>query len=156
MANSIYDPRIEPLWHVSVVDDESRARLGRMPCYENMTSTLGNRVISIRADGVRMRRATDGEEYIVRGVDIFLSVARQFGFNMTPAEIADCLINVIAGIISVNVLFRFEREWRDLGRRLNQHPTAVQPPEFKMIKYTEYDRVMKAYATRKRVIEQGR
>jgi hypothetical protein len=98
MANSIYDPRIEPLWHVSVVDDESRARLGRMPCYENMTSTLGNRVISIRADGVRMRRTTDGEEYIVRSVDIFLSVARQFGFNMTPAEIADGLINVIAGI----------------------------------------------------------
>ena len=81
MANSIYDPRIEPLWHVSVVDDESRARLGRMPCYENMTSTLGNHVISIRADGVRMRRARDGEEYIVRGVDIFLSVARQFGFT---------------------------------------------------------------------------
>ena len=156
MANSVYDPRTERLWHVSVIDEETRARLGRMPCYVNMTSTLGNRVVTVRKDGIRMCRATDGHEYTVRGADVYLSVARQFGFNMTPAEIADGLINAIADIPHLNALFRFEREWRDLWRRLNQHPTAVQPPEFKTIKYTEYDRVMKAYAERKRAIELGR
>lgn len=156
MANSVYDPRNERLWYVSVIEEETRARLGRMPCYVNMTSTLGNRVVAVRKDGIRMCRATDGREYTVREADVYLSVARQFGFNMTPAEIADGLINAIADIPHLNALFRYEREWRDLWRRLNQHPTAVQPPEFKTIKYTEYDRVMKAYAERKRAIEQGR
>ena len=156
MANSVYDPRTERLWRVSVIDEETRARLGRMPCYVNMTSTLGNRVVAVRKDGIRVCRAADGHEYTVRGADVYLSVARQFGFNMTPAEIADGLINAIADIPHLNALFRFEREWRDLWRRLNQHPTAVQPPEFKTIKYTEYDRVMKAYAERKRAIELGR
>lgn len=156
MANSVYDPRNERLWHVSVINEETRVRLGMMPCYVNMTSTLGNRVIAVRKDGIRMCRAADGHEYTVRGADVYLSVARQFGFNMTPAEIADDLIAAIARITSLNALFRFERERRDLWRRLNQHPTPVQPPEFKVIKYTGYDRVMKEFATRKRAIEQGR
>ena len=156
MANSVYDPRCEPRWRATVIDDETRARLGFVDVFQNMRSTLGNRVVSIRADGIKMSRAADGSEYVVRGLDVYLTVAREFGFNMTPAEIADGLIAAIARITTLNALFRFERERRDLWRRLNQHPTPIQPPEFKMIKYTEYDRVMKEFATRKRAIEQGR
>lgn len=156
MANAIYDPRIEPHWRASVIEDETHARLGWLECVVGLTSTRGNRVIAVRFNGIRMRRAADGEEYMVRGLDVYLSVARAFGFNMTPAQIADGLINTIAGVTSLNVLFNFERDWRDLWRRLNQHPTPIQPPEFKTIKYTEYHRVMEAYATRKRAIEQGK
>lgn len=155
MANAIYDPRIEPHHFVCVIDDESRARLGRMEAVKGMTSTLGNRVVSIRADGIKIERAGDGKEYLVQGADVLLSVAREFGYGKKPAEIADGLIAEIERIGCVNILFRFERERRDLWRRLNQHPTPVQPPEFKMIKYTEYDRVMAAFATRKRAIEFG-
>lgn len=156
MANSTYDPRVEPHWFACVVDDETRERVGRVEVIEGMESTLGNQVISIRADGIKMCRAGDGVEYIVRGLDVPLSIARAFGFGKTAAQIADDLIAEISGILTLNALFRFERQRRDLWRRLNQHPTPVQPPEFKSIKFTEYDRVMKEYAIRKRAIEQGK
>lgn len=62
MANAIYVPRIEPHQFVCVVDDESRARLGRMEAIKGMMSTLGNRVVSIRADSIKMERAGDGKD----------------------------------------------------------------------------------------------
>src|SRR5215210_207876 len=101
MTNAIYDPRIEPHQFVCVVDDGSRARLGQMEAVEGMTSTRGNRVVSIRADGIKMKRAGDGKEYLVRGADVFLSVAREFGYGKTPAEVADGLISEIERITCV-------------------------------------------------------
>src|SRR5215204_2091763 len=98
MANSTYDPRVEPHWYASVVDDETRARVGRVEVIEGMSSTLGNKVVSTRAGGIKMCRASDGTEYIVRGLDVPLSIARAFGYEKTPAEVADGLIAEIAGI----------------------------------------------------------
>ena len=88
MANAIYDPRIEPDHFVCVIDDKSRARMGSMEAIKCMTSTLGNRVVSIRADGIKMERAGDGKDSWVQGADVLLSVARELGHGKTPAGAA--------------------------------------------------------------------
>lgn len=155
MANSIYDPRIEPRAFVVVVDEGTRARLGRMECVEGMRSTLGNLVIAICANGIKLQRNGSDKEYFVKEAEVFHEEARRFGFGNTPEEIADGLIIGIKECVTLNQLDRFEREWRDLWRRLNQHPTKVQPPGFTSTKFTEYDRVMKNFATKKRQLETG-
>lgn len=155
MANSIYDPRIEPHAYVVIIDEETRARLCQMECVVGMRSTLGNRVISICANGIKLQRGNSEEEYFVREAEVFLEEAQKFGFGKTPAEIADGLITGINECRTLNSLDRFERVWRDLWRRLNQHPTAIQPPGFMSTKFTEYDRVMGLFAKRKRQLEMG-
>lgn len=156
MPNSIYDPRVEPHFNVIVVDDESRERLGVMEAIVNMTSTLGNHVISITEGGIKLCKPASDREYFVQEAEIFKSEAERFGFCKAPAQIADALIEGINNCPHLNALDRYERHWRDLWRRLNQFPTEIQPPGFTSIKYTEYDRVMAGYAERKRRLESGR
>jgi hypothetical protein len=155
MANAIYDPRIEPHAYVIVLDDERRARLGVMEAIEGMTSTLGNRIISICANGIKMRKHGTGDEYFVNEAEISLTEARRFGWEKTPAQIADDLIEGINGCPHLNALDRFERTWRDMWRRLNQFPTEVQPPGYSVSAFTYYFHVMAAYANRKRQLERG-
>jgi hypothetical protein len=155
VANAIYDARNEPHQFVSVIDDETRERVGRMKAIEGMRSTLGNLVVSICRDGIKFRHAVGGDEYKAKGADITLSIAREFGFGKKPSEVADGLIAEIEIITSLNRLYRFERERRDLWRRLVEHACEVQPPEYKVTKFTEYFRVMATYAARKRAIEIG-
>ena len=156
MANAIYDPRIEPHHKVVVVDEETGRFLGWMEAVCNMTTTAGNSVESICVDGIKICDGQTGDEHMVKEAEIPLGVARQFGFERTPVEISDQLIAGINECRHLNGLWSFERRWRDLWRRLNQYPCEVQPPGHSNNSFTEYFRVMKAFAEHKRNLETGR